>query len=307
MSDRMKDFYKAEIKRKKALLSKQRLDDYDIRASIQLDIEELENKVKGNPSLKELLTEELIEERRKLERSASGTAAILFAGKAAYSHEKINRINEVLRNRRKEEKKQQEINSDIFSKSDFVKEDDPPVQADVLNESIVRELSEYTVKALKELYRYGMDYDLIKNVYGSRVIPVLSSSAPEEETYYTFEYYCSGNGVCRVFQGKTEYSAEEFNSIKSESDYKKLVNDTGYHKYLCSITMTVEELSEKFVRRSIIKDYSYIRGKTITPRFRRNISEIYYTRQNGAFALDEMKELIKQYFLGTIKLSNGSY
>ena len=150
-----------------------------------------------------------------------------------------------------------------------------------------------------------MDFDLVKKAYGERVVPVILSGVPEQETYQTFEYYSSGNYVYRVFKGGMKYSGDEYDSIRSEDDYHKLISDTKYQYHLCGIKMPLEELAEKFINRSIT-DPRYIAGKTRTFSFRRKLTEVY-DRRGGANAVDEMKELIKNYLLGNIKLSETYY
>lgn len=309
MNEREKQYYKGEINRLKNLQGKCRLDDYDGRANYQVQIDDLENKVKGLPGYEGQSTEELKEERKKLEKSAFGTVAILFPGKAAYSYAKIKRIDQVLNERRLEEKKEKEFVSDIFDKSDFVEEEETPAndpaKEEGIDKKLLAELTEYTAQVLRELYRYGMDFDLVKKAYGERVVPVILSGVPEQETYQTFEYYSSGNYVYRVFKGGMKYSGDEYDSIRSEDDYHKLISDTKYQYHLCGIKMPLEELAEKFINRSIT-DPRYIAGKTRTFSFRRKLTEVY-DRRGGANAVDEMKELIKNYLLVNIKLSETYY
>ena len=67
--------------------------------------------------------------------------------------------------------------------------------------------------------------------------------------------------------------------------------------------MTVEELARKFLSHSITVDFVYITGNGYTARFRCELSKTYYTNPAGAFTMDEMKDQIRSYFLGTINLS----
>jgi hypothetical protein len=305
MADRIKGYYEHQISEKKRFLHSLRLDDYESRARVKLEIEELECKANGIPWLDEYSNDELEEERRKLEKYAFGTAAILFPGKAEYSHAKRKKIYDILASRRLEEKKKQEIESEIFSKSDFVPEERPtqPAETATIDEAVFKQLTEYTVQVWKELYRYGMDYDLIKRAYGERMIPVLPLPTSEDESYYTFEYFTDGSRVARIFRSQTNLSEEEVNSIRNDADYRKLVTDKVYRKHLLAINMTVEELAEKFLSHSITIDYVYITGNSYTARFRRNFSQTYYTNPAGSLTMDEMKDQIKNYFLGTINLS----
>ena len=308
MNDRMKEYYKKRINELRNYKNKCRVDDYEGRARYRLEIEELENKINGVPDITERSTEDLQQEKKQLEAEWSKiykNKLWMNLEKLDYVSMKKSKIIDELSRRSKEEKKNQELKSDIFSTSDFVSEETPTPAEEVLNENIVKELSEYAAQAIKELYRYGMDFGLVKQVYGSRVIPVLSVTALKEESYTTFDYYSNGSSVYRIFKGGINYTEDEFNSISNIDDYRKLLNDTGYHKYLLRLKMSVEELAEMFIRYSIRSNYKDYKTNTPTANFRHDLSEIYYTRQAGATAVDEMKEIIKQYLLGNVKLSDN--
>lgn len=310
MNEREKNYYRGEISRLKSLKSKCRIDDYDLRARWQVQIDELEAKVKEIPWFTDLSSEELEAERRRLDKSAFGTVATLFPGRAAYAYEKMKKIGEILDARRLEEKKKQEekFESEIFSRSDFVKEtgSKPAAVQEEIDEEFFSELTEYTVKVLQEVYRHGMDYDQVKRAYGERVVPVILSGSANEETYRSFEYYSKGDAVYRVFEGGTKYTGEEYDSIRLEKDYHNLISDTKYQKHLCILNMSIEELAELFISRSLI-DPKYVTGNTRTCVFRRRLTEAYRSRKTNVNAMYRMQEMIKNYLLGNISLSETEY
>ena len=308
MNDRMKGVYQQEINKLKTLRSKCRLDDYQGRAEYKVQIEELENLINDRPGIGSRSSEELYEERRKLEKTAFGNTFLLFPGRAAYAHAKIHQIYEELERRRLEEKRKQEIDSDIFQKSDFVKEGVKPAAPakKVLNEKTVSELTEYTVRVFKELYRYASDYDMIKYYNGERVFPVIPyGNSSKEETYRTFEYFTNGGGVFRQFKAGEKYSEQDYDSMNFDKDYRKLIAANAGTRLLFPVSITLEELARKLVTSSINPEFGEITGQSGTSDFIRNFSKAYYTRGQGDAALPEMKELIKQYLLRNVQIGTG--
>ncbi len=301
------EYYKQQLYYKEKMLKNARLDDYHERGELKAEIEMLKNRIKGIPGYEAWTDEQLEEERRRLDKQAYGNSFLIMPTRAGYAQAKIRMIREEQDRRRKEAKKNQEIVSDIFTRSDFVSEEKPPVKTETIDDKVFRELSEFTAQALKELYRYGMDYDLIKNACGRWVIPVIGSPYAEDENYLSFTYFSSGSYVYRMFRSGEQYTDEEYKSINSERDYRELRADTRSGKHLCSINMTLQQLGEKFVAHVIRADYRSLTKRNMTANLIRSISEIYYTRRASATAMDEMKDLIKNYLLSTIKLGANPY
>lgn len=313
LSERDKKFLRKKIEYLRA--SKIHYHNAEGRGIIDGKIQEVKDLLAGKPAPYEMTDEELEQAYQKYSKSNLFKLAFSDAdsAKREYLRKKIETELKYRREaRKKEELKKMEINSSVLSKDDLIRHGiipsdntQPPVQKEVspAEEQRKMELVEYTAAFYHDYYRIISSTGQIRPIGGLRILPAFKGTGfynKEGEYLCDYQYYIDNSWVYKRFVASQDLSLSEFRLLKNDADAETLLNkDSG--NLVCAINMTFEELAQDFITKALAyRDHA---SSGFTHNFYGKFSNAFYDNTS----VEELKEMIKDYFLTIIKLPRNSY
>lgn len=314
LSESEKKFIKQKIQSLRA--SKIHFRDDEGKGYIEGKIQILKDLLDGKPSLEEMTDEELEQEYQKYSKSRS---IDLMFSEVGYHKRKYlrDRVYEEQKRRaaakEKEKPKNIEVNSSVFNKEDLIKHgiiptasSEAPTQkeTDPGEEQRKKELTEYTAALYRDYYKIASSTGNVKPIHGKYIIPAFKGSEfPDSDADYlnNYEYYINSSGVSKQYRTPYDLSLNEFRQLKNPADAEKILNNQA-GRFVCAVNKSYDELAQDFINCALSQKGYEAKGY-YTRKFNVTLANAFY---NNA-SLEELKNMIKEYFLTILKLPRNPY